>query len=130
MTLIPKRKHRNSGRPAEKDARGFLQWVRGHECACAKQGGCSGKIEAAHVDYAGGKGFGTKVADRFAIPLCNAHHAEQRGETGPFRARGDWTTFEAKYGLNALRVANELWRRWPGRARWEANLSKKQDQFA
>lgn len=122
MTLIPKRKHRNSGRPAEKDARGFLQWVRGHECACAKQGGCSGKIEAAHVDYAGGKGMGTKVADRFAVPLCEAHHREQHNP--------GWTSFEAKYGLNALRVANELWRRWPGRARWEANLSKKQDQFA
>ena len=112
MTLLPRRRHRNSPRPPEKSAFGFLQWVRGHECACAKQGGCSGKVQSAHVDYAGGKGMGTKVADRFSVPLCDAHHREQHNM--------GWTSFEMKHGINALRIANELWRRWPGRARWEA----------
>lgn len=47
MTLIPKRKHRNSGRPAEKDARGFLQWVRGHESQTGNvQGGLFGEAAA------------------------------------------------------------------------------------
>lgn len=112
MTLLPRRRKHNSGRPPEKGAVGFLQWVRGHECVCAKRGGCSGKVQSAHVDYAGGKGMGTKVADRFSVPLCDGHHREQHNM--------GWTSFEMKHGINALRIANELWRRWPGCPRWEA----------
>jgi hypothetical protein len=72
-------------------------------------------MEAAHVDYAGDKGMGTKVSDRFAIPLCSAHHHYQHSI--------GWASFEAEcltggHG-SALRAANEFWRRWPGRAAWE-----------
>jgi len=104
---------RNSGRPLDKDAPRFLQWLRGRNCVLAGQAGhvCEGKIEACHVDYAGGKGMGTKVADRFAIPGCSGAHRRQH-------AIG-WTRFEAETGINALRLANDFWKAWPGRSAWE-----------
>jgi hypothetical protein len=110
--LAPRRK--NAPRPAEKDARGFLQWVRGRACLFAHMSGCSGKIEAAHLDFAGGKGVGTKVADRYAIPACQGHHRLQHDK--------GWTTFMALMGTNAkelLGAAARLWNAWPGRRAWE-----------
>ena len=115
LRVNTKPRKRNSPRPAEKSAPGFLQWLRGRECLCAKTGLCSGKAQAAHVDYAGGKGVGTKVADRWAVPLCAFHHAIQHRE--------GWHSFDAKYldGENAgLAAANQFWRAWPGRIAWEA----------
>jgi hypothetical protein len=105
---------RNAGRPAEKSAPAFLQWLRGRQCAIAGRLGhvCSGRIEAAHVDHAGGKGIGTKVADRHAISLCTGAHDEQH--------RRGWATFERIYMLDAMALAADFWRQWPGRAKWEA----------
>jgi len=107
-------RHKNAGRPPEKDARGFLQWIRGRECFFAYMGGCDGKIEAMHLDFAGGKGVGTKVADRFSLPACSAHHRLQHSK--------GWATFlrivgHTKDGL--IYAAGVLWRAWPGRAKWE-----------
>lgn len=68
------------------------------------------KVRACHVDYAGGKGMATKVADKFAVPMCDGHHGEQH--------RG-WKTFEAKYRINCLALSAEFWLRWPGRPAWE-----------
>lgn len=68
-------------------------------------------MEAAHVDYAGDKGMATKPSDRFAVPLCAAHHAEQH--------MAGIKTFEARHRINMLEAANEYWRRWPGRQLWE-----------
>lgn len=104
-------RHRNAPRPAEKSAKGFLQWIRGRSCLLSATGQCGGKIEAAHVDYAGGKGISTKVRDSAAVPLCTWHHAEQH--------RIGWRRFEAKYALKAIEVADFLWSRWPGRFAWE-----------
>jgi hypothetical protein len=105
---------RNAPRPKEKSARGFLQWVRGRVCAAASWGDCSGKVEAAHVDYAGDKGMGTKVSDKFAIPLCAYHHHLQHNN--------GWKWFD-RVMLGAegqgLKAAGEYWRAWPGRAAWE-----------
>ena len=108
---------RNAGRPAEKTARGFLQWLRGRPCHIAGREGhiCSGRIEACHVDYAGDKGIGTKVSDRFAIPMCSGAHLEQTDRLG-------WAPFEAKYGINGLAAADAFWRAWPGRVAWERAL--------
>lgn len=82
-------------------------------------GGCGGKIQAAHVDYAGDKGLSTKVADKHAIPLCAAHHALQHQK--------GWAWFEANVlgqdGI-ALKAAAFLWARWPGRPGWEKRLQK------
>ena len=109
---------RNSPRPAEKSAKGFLQWLRGRECLCAG-GGCDGRIEAAHVDYAGDKGMGTKVSDRHAVPLCSRHHAWQHQHGWPLFERW-WLGGGAKAEGYALKAAAAYWRAWPGRAAWEA----------
>lgn len=103
----------NAGRPAAKSAPGFLQWLRGRRCVLAGRYECEGKLQAAHVDHGGDKGMATKASDRFAIPLCKGHHHEQH-------ARG-WATFERVYQLNAVALAADFWRAWPGRAAWERN---------
>lgn len=78
---------------------------------------CEGLTEAAHVDYAGDKGMGSKVSDCFALPMCRRHHAEQH--------RVGWRTFESTYGnFNALEVAEQYWRAWPDRLAWERKLEQ------
>jgi hypothetical protein len=74
---------------------------------------------AAHVDYAGkgsrdAKGTGSKVADRFNIPLSDLCHKLQH-------AKG-WRWFEKNIlrGRSAEKLSEDYWRLWPGRARWEA----------
>lgn len=106
-------RHRNAPRPAWKVAEQFKQWLRGRPCAADGYGLCDGRMEAAHVDHAGGKGVGTKVADRHCIPLCSDHHARQH-------KRG-WKTFEAEClgGKSAVALAAAYWSAWPGRAAWE-----------
>lgn len=113
MRVDVRPRKRNAPRPAEKSAPGFLQWLRGRECL-AVDGTCSGKIEAAHVDYAGDKGIGTKVSDRFAVPLCSGHHRMQH-------AKG-WLSFEINFLSrpgSAFDAAASYWRSWPGRIAWE-----------
>jgi hypothetical protein len=109
-------RHRNAGRPAEKSAPGFLKWLRGRPCHLTGRAGhqCSGKVRACHVDYAGDKGVGTKVSDRFAIPMCDGAHGEQH-QIG-------WRQFEAAHAIDALAASREFWRLWPGRGAWERAL--------
>lgn len=84
----------------------------------ADKGGCDGKIVAAHVDYAGDKGMGTKVSDCFTVPLCGGpggHHAAQHS--------WGWDTFEANFKMrpgDTLEASRAYWRAWPGRVVWEA----------
>lgn len=113
MRVDTRPRHQNAPRPAHKSARGFLQWLRGRKCAADGYGLCEGRIEAAHVDHAGGKGVGLKVADRHCIPLCEGHHRRQHN-------RG-WRTFEAEClaGKSAVAMADAYWEAWPGRAAWE-----------
>lgn len=115
LSVSSRPRRRNAGRPPEKSARGFLQWIRGRECVFALKGDCEGKIEAMHLDFAGGKGMATKVADRFSIPACSKHHRTQH-------AKG-WQTFMRLMGVTAdelLNAAERLWKLWPGRVKWEA----------
>lgn len=69
-------------------------------------------MEAAHVDHGGDKGMGTKVSDKFAIPLCSKHHRLQHND--------GWKSFQAIYDFDALKVAEAYWKAWPGRIAWEA----------
>lgn len=108
IDLAPR--HKNAGRPAEKSAPAFLQWIRTRNCLVG--GTCAGKIEAAHVDYAGDKGIGTKVSDRYAVPLCSAHHAEQH--------MAGIKTFEDRHAVSMLNASHIYWQAWPGRRAWEA----------
>ncbi|WP_066795233.1 DUF968 domain-containing protein [Sphingomonas soli] len=105
-------RHRNAPRPEWKVADAFRQWLRGRPCLCSDRGGCDGRIISAHVDYAGGKGMGTKVADRFCIPLCMEHHRVQH--------QHGWPAFEANFKINGLEASKAYWAAWPGRAKWEA----------
>jgi hypothetical protein len=119
MRVDTRPRKRNSPRIAEKSAPGFLQWLRGRVCFASGSLGCDGRIEAAHVDYAGDKGMGSKVSDKFAVPLCSAHHREQH-QVG-------WREFEiarckGRVGA-ALEASERYWRAWPGRIAWERKLS-------
>lgn len=111
-------RHKNSPRPAEKNCPAFLQWLRGRECL-AKSIHCAGKIEAAHVDYAGDKGVSSKVSDKYAVPLCSFHHRLQHGM--------GWRPFERAclpaQGL-ALLAAQDYWRLWPSRLAYERKLEQ------
>lgn len=106
-------RRRNAGRIAEKSAPGYLKWLRGRDCHLAGKGGhaCSGQVRACHVDHAGDKGVGTKVSDRFAMPMCDGAHGEQH--------RIGWRSFEQAHGLDAIAVASAFWSAWPGRVAWE-----------
>lgn len=117
VSSSPRKK--NAPRPADKSAPGFLKYVRGRECVFVGTGHCEGKIEAAHLDFAGDKGMGTKVSDKFAVPMCSAHHRLQH-------AIG-WQSFMAAMLTNEkqlLDAAGFLWARWPGRAQWERKLEQ------
>ena len=117
MIVSTKPRRKNAGRPADKDAPRFLQWLRGRECILADQGGCDGKLEAAHLDFAGGKGVGTKVADRYAVPMCQAHHRLQHTI--------GWPALMLRMGVGAgplLDAAKRFWLAWPGRPAWERKL--------
>ena len=115
MKIDTRPRKRNAPRPAEKAAPGFLQWLRGRDCVWNKLSPCGGKMEAQHLDFAGGKGIATKVSDRYALPCCSHHHGEQH--------RRGWSTFLAAHEVSrelALKSAAIFWNRWPGRAAWEA----------
>lgn len=116
IDIRPRRK--NAPRPAEKAAPGFLQWLRGRSCfvGLSSPEECEGKMEAAHVDHAGGKGMATKVADQHAIPLCSGHHRLQHSI--------GWKSFEGRYMFGAVSIASDYWHAWPGRIAWERKLEQ------
>lgn len=96
----------------------FRQWLRGRPCLLETKGGCEGRLEAAHVDYAGGKGVGIKVHDKHCIPLCQEHHRVQHS--------WGWETFEANFGMkpgDAAMAADAYWKAWPGRVAWLSERS-------
>ena len=102
--IVLKRRHSNSR--AHRDLRSHpahLQWLRGFPCIINNQE-CDGKIQAAHVDYAGfgaeRKATGMKVPDWLAVPCCAYHHARQHTI--------GWKTFESRYSINAEQIANDL----------------------
>ena len=79
--------------------------------------------ESAHVDHAGDKGVGTKVSDRFCIPLCPECHACQHSE--------GWLTFEKKLDQgSAVALSGLYWTDWPGRREWERDLAARGEALA
>ena len=70
-------RHKNSGRQHEgKRFPSHLAWLRKRPCILEGKPGhvCMGRMEAMHVDGAGGKGVGLKVADYCAVPGCSEAH--------------------------------------------------------
>lgn len=106
-------RHRKPGRPADKSAPQYLQWLRGRPCACAgRNPNCSGKIEAAHGPHKASKGMSSKCADRWAMPLSSACHGLQH--------RIGWQSFAAMHlHGDPLEICNAYWMKWPGRVAWE-----------
>lgn len=104
--FAPRKK--NAPRPAEKSAPGYLKWLRGRPCLVSRirqtLAHCGGKPVAAHVDHGGDKGMGTKVSDKFALPLCSYCHDRQH--------RIGWESFEKLYGFSGISIAEAYWLEW------------------
>jgi hypothetical protein len=108
-------RQRNSHRAAaERSFPSHLKWLRGRPCILEGHFGhaCEGKMEAMHVDGAGGKGMGLKVADYKAVPGCSEAHRlyHQHGAA----------TWQRTWGVNL----DSAWRAYaaasPHRHLWEA----------
>lgn len=112
LKIDTSRRNKNAGRPAHKSAPGFLQFLRTRNCILAHTGECQGKVRACHWDQAGDKGVGTKVSDRWALPMCDEHHRIQTDVAG-------WPNFQIQHGFNAKAVCEAFWQAWPSRAKWE-----------
>lgn len=120
LRVNTKPRKRNSPRITEKSAPAFLQWLRGRECVFGQIDGarCEGKIEAMHLDWAGGKGMSSKVADKYCVASCGGHHRRQHDK--------GWLTFMRELELSKtllLAAADTLWRAWPGRIAHERKLA-------
>lgn len=74
-----------------------LAWIRTLPCAVPD---CEGKSQAAHVRLNTGGGMGLKPDDRWTIPCCMTHHAEQH-HLGHL-------AFDAKYGIDSRALAERL----------------------
>lgn len=75
---------------------------------------CGGSIQAAHVDYAAkgtpeAKGTGTKVADRWQIPLSMRCHRMQHDKGWPWFDRNVLGSEGA-----GERLAAAYWKAWKG----------------
>ena len=73
----------------------------------------SNKFMAEHGPDKATKGMGTKCRDSAALPLSANCHRLQHSL--------GWQTFALRYLPfgNALKLAAEYWRAWPGRRAWE-----------
>jgi hypothetical protein len=107
--MLPKRLATNSTKAdTGRRSPAHRAWVRGFACSVP---GCQLRpIECAHVRRANNRGTGIKPSDAFTVSLCREHHDEShRGER----------TFEAKYGLDLLALAQEFFRASPHRHKLE-----------
>lgn len=104
MKIDTRPRKKNAVDPAGKRCEPFLKWLRGR--ACIMQGhDCQGKVRACHWDEAGDKGMATKVSDRWSLPMCDGHHAEQTDKLG-------WPDFQTKYKFQARIVCETFWIAW------------------
>ena len=119
------RKAKARERKAAKDARpkspkadrgrvrdpGFLAFLRRQPCAVGPQG-CDGPVEAAHVRLAtperGSTGMQVKPSDRYAVPLCAAHHRTGNGAQHVIGERRFWDA----HGKDPFKIAADLFARY------------------
>ncbi len=67
-------------KPKRERSKSHLDFIRQLPCVmCAVEGRATPprSVDAAHVSFLGDKGFGSKVSDHFAAPLCRDHHSDQ-----------------------------------------------------
>jgi DNA recombination protein Rad52 len=78
---------------------GHLAYVASKPClVCGRN-----RTHAHHLKFAQPTALGRKVSDEFTVPLCTAHHRE-------LHQHGDERVWWAARGIDALSVAEELWR--------------------
>jgi hypothetical protein len=79
--------------------REHVKFVAGHPCLiCGRS-----PADPHHLRFAQSRALGSKVSDEFTVPLCRGHHRE-------VHQCGDEVAWWAKTGIDALGVANTLWR--------------------
>ena len=79
--------------------REHVKFVAGHPCLiCGRH-----PADPHHLRFAQSRALGRKVSDEFTVPLCRGHHRE-------VHRCGDEAGWWAKVGIDALDVANALWR--------------------
>lgn len=110
--FAPRRK--NSGRQHEgKRFPSHLAWLRKRPCILEGRHGhaCEGRMEAMHVDFAGGKGVSLKVRDIWTVPACSEAHRlyHQHG------AR----SWEAAWRIDLIEAAKQYAANSPHRHQWE-----------
>ena len=93
----------------------YLAWIRTLACAvCARSGSGATIVEAAHTNILGPRGLGQKASDYSAIPLCAAHHRENRDS---YHALGE-RAFLSTHGINlhelVLRLQARFWQNQSG----------------
>lgn len=90
-------------------------WVRKHHCSVPE---CLAlPIECAHVRRGTDGGMSLKSSDRWTISLCAMHHREQH-------SLGEHS-FEIKYSLDLMEIAEEFARRSPHRMKLRvANMAE------
>lgn len=77
---------------------GHLAFVASKPCLiCGKN-----RAHAHHLKFAQPTALGRKVSDEFTVPLCSNHHRE-------LHQYGDERVWWAAHGVDALKVAEELW---------------------
>lgn len=91
-----------------------LKWLRGRPCILEGRFGhaCEGRMEAMHVDHAGGKGTGIKVADFHAVPACSEAHRL-------YHAHGA-RTWERSWGIDLVEAARAYAKASPHKHLWES----------
>lgn len=107
-------RHKNSGRQHE--GRRFpshLAWLRKRPCILEGRFGhaCEGRMEAMHVDHAGGKGMALKTSDVHAVPACSEAHRlyHQYGAQ----------TWERTWNINLIEAARQYANASPHKHLWE-----------
>ena len=78
---------------------GHLAFVASRPCLiCGRN-----RAHAHHLKFAQPTALGRKVSDEFTVPLCSVHHRE-------LHRHGDERVWWSAQGIDALQVAEELWR--------------------
>jgi hypothetical protein len=76
---VPARRRRARPRRGPERCADYLDWIRTLGCTvCARVSRGWIVIEAAHTNVLGPRGLGQKSSDFSAIPLCSAHHRQDR----------------------------------------------------
>jgi hypothetical protein len=103
--LPPRKKRERSGieRAPKREWHRHRNWLRGFACVvtdCESQ-----RQEVSHIRTAANAGTGIKPHDSSAVPMCCNHHAEYH--------RIGHDSFEARYRLDLVKLANEFTQRSP-----------------